>query len=61
VMLQFHVACVLLQEIIPNQKTVLEELGNVMQGISPRSRRPIRFLEAPDTIPVEFDSAQSNA
>jgi two-component system, sensor histidine kinase LadS len=50
-----------LQEIIPNQKTVLEELGNVMQGISPRSRRPIRFLEAPDTIPVEFDSAQSNA
>lgn len=61
VTLQFHVACVLLHEIIPNQQTVLEELGNVMQGISPRSRRPIRFLEAPDTIPVEFDSAQLNA
>jgi two-component system, sensor histidine kinase LadS len=61
VTLQFHVACVLLQEIIPNRQTVLDELGDVMQGISPRSRRPIRFLEAPDTIPVEFDSAQSNA
>lgn len=61
VTLQFHVACVLLHEIIPNRKTVLEELGNVLHGISPRSRRPIRFLESPDTIPVEFDSAQSNA
>jgi two-component system, sensor histidine kinase LadS len=61
VTLQFHVACVLLQEIIPNRQTVLDELGDVMKNISPRSRRPIRFLEAPDTIPVEFDSAQSNA
>jgi two-component system, sensor histidine kinase LadS len=61
VTLQFHVACVLLQEIIPNRQTVLDELGDVMQNISPRSRRPIRFLEAPDTIPVEFDSAQPNA
>jgi two-component system, sensor histidine kinase LadS len=61
VTLQFHVACVLLQEIIPTRQTVLDELGDVMQNISPRSRRPIRFLEAPDTIPVEFDSAQPNA
>ena len=61
VTLQFHVACVLLHEIIPTQTTVLAELGDLMQGISPRSRRPIRFLEAPDTIPAEFDSAQSNA
>jgi two-component system, sensor histidine kinase LadS len=61
VTLQFHVACVLLHEIIPNRTTVLAELGDVMHSISPRSRRPIRFLEAPDTIPVEFDSAQLNA
>lgn len=61
VTLQFHVACVLLHEIIPNRKTVLDELGNIMHGISPRTRRPIRFLEAPRTIPVALDSVQSNA
>lgn len=61
VTLQFHVACVLLQEVIPNRQTVLTELGDVMQGISPRSRRPIRFLEAPDTVPVALDSVQSKA
>ncbi|MDZ7937979.1 MAG: 7TM diverse intracellular signaling domain-containing protein [Rhodoferax sp.] len=61
VTLQFHVACVLLHEVIPNRQTVLEELGNVMHGISPRTRRPIRFLEAPDTVPADMDSVQSNA
>jgi two-component system, sensor histidine kinase LadS len=61
VTLQFHVACVLLHEIIPNRQTVLDELGAVMHGISPRTRRPIRFLEAPETVPIDGDSSQLNA
>jgi diguanylate cyclase (GGDEF)-like protein len=51
VTLQFHVACVLLHEVIPSADSILEELGNVLEGISPRTRRPIRFLEPPMTQP----------
>ena len=51
VTLQFHVACVLLHEVIPSSDSILEELGNVLESISPRTRRPIRFLEPPMTQP----------
>lgn len=58
VTLQFHVACVLLSEVIPQQETILEELGNVLEGISPRTRRPIRFLEPATTLPAPLSSIQ---
>nr|WP_315479550.1 7TM diverse intracellular signaling domain-containing protein [uncultured Rhodoferax sp.] len=59
VTLQFHVACVLLHEVIPSADSILEELGNVLEGISPRTRRPIRFLEAPHTEPAPLSSLHS--
>ncbi len=59
VTLQFHVACVLLSEVIPDQRTILEELGNVLEGISPRTRRPIRFLEPATTLPAPLSSMHS--
>jgi diguanylate cyclase (GGDEF)-like protein len=59
VTLQFHVACLLLNEVIPEANSVLEELGNVLEGISPRTRRPIRFLEPPHTQPVSLSSMHS--
>ena len=31
---------------------VLEELSSLLQDMSPRTRRPIRFLEAPHTHPL---------
>lgn len=52
VTLQFHVACVMLSEVLPEPSSILEELGNLLEGISPRTRRPIRFLEAPQTQPL---------
>jgi diguanylate cyclase (GGDEF)-like protein len=59
VTLQFHVACLLLSEVIPKPSSVLEELGNVLEGISPRTRRPIRFLEPPTTQPAPLSSMHS--
>ncbi|MDZ7918846.1 7TM diverse intracellular signaling domain-containing protein [Rhodoferax sp.] len=59
VTLQFHVACVLLSEVIPDPRTILEELGNVLEGISPRTRRPIRFLEPATTLPAPLSSMHS--
>lgn len=59
VTLQFHVACVLLHEVIPSENSILEELGNVLEGISPRTRRPIRFLEPPQTEPAPLSGHAS--
>jgi two-component system, sensor histidine kinase LadS len=53
--LQFHVACVMLNEIVPAANTLLEQLGDVLDNISPRSRRPIRFLEPAHTVPASYD------
>ena len=52
VSLQFQVACVLLHHNPVSPQRVLEELGGLLQDMSPRTRRPIRFLEAPPTHPV---------
>lgn len=49
--LQFHMAAVMLDEIHPDPDTVLEELGEILSGIAPRTRRPIRFLEPATTLP----------
>lgn len=52
VTLQFQVACVLLHHNPVAPERVMEELGGLLQDMSPRTRRPIRFLEAPPTHPV---------
>lgn len=52
VTLQFHIACVLLNETIPDPRTILDQLADVLDHISPRSRRPIRFLEPLNTVPA---------
>ncbi|OYQ39153.1 hypothetical protein CHU94_17285 [Rhodoferax sp. TH121] len=45
VTLQFQAACVLLHDNPVPPERVLEDLSGVLAGISPRTRRPIRFLE----------------
>ncbi len=51
VTLHFHMAAVLLDEVSPNADTVLDELGEILAGIAPRTRRPIRFMEPATTMP----------
>jgi hypothetical protein len=37
-------------------------LGDLLAGMSPRTRRPIRFLEGPDTQPAAvYDSALTDS
>lgn len=43
--LQFHVACAMLHERSFNSETVIDELLELVAGIAPGTRRPIRFLE----------------
>lgn len=43
--LQFHVACVLLNERVLTAPLILRELDHLLGRMSPRTRRPIRFLE----------------
>lgn len=50
--LQFQAACVLLHHNPVTPQRVMDELGGLLQDMSPRTRRPIRFLEAPPTHPV---------
>lgn len=50
VTLQFQATCVLLQENPVPADHVLADLKEVLSGMSPRTRRPIRFLEA---LPTE--------
>jgi diguanylate cyclase (GGDEF)-like protein len=52
VTLQFQVACVLLHHNPVTPERVMDELDGLLQDMSPRTRRPIRFLEAPPTHPV---------
>jgi hypothetical protein len=52
VTLHFHIACVLLNETIPDPRTILEQLDDILDNMAPRTRRPIRFLEPLQTIPA---------
>ncbi|WP_168224704.1 sensor domain-containing diguanylate cyclase [Rhodoferax aquaticus] len=52
VSLQFHIACVMLNESVPNPDTVMGLLSDLLADIAPKSRRPIRFLEHFDTMPA---------
>jgi GGDEF domain-containing protein len=55
VTLHFHMAAVVLDEVHPNPDTVLDELGDILGTIAPRSRRPIRFMDATTTLPAPLD------
>lgn len=59
VMLNFHVAAVLLTERIAAPASVLAELGQLLSGVSPRTRRPIRFLEPEATAPAPLEAVSS--
>lgn len=50
VTLQFQASCVLLHENPLPLESALEQLKEVLQSMSPKTRRPIRFLEA---VPTE--------
>jgi diguanylate cyclase (GGDEF)-like protein len=52
VTLQFHIASVLLDERIMDAPELVESLSELLAGMSPRTRRPIRFLQAEDTHPA---------
>ncbi len=54
--LHFHVTCVLLSELIPNAQTVLHQLAELMADMSPRTHRPIRFLEPEMTVPAALQA-----
>ena len=52
VVLQFHVAGVLLKERMMEGPALTKALGELLAGMAPRSRRPIRFLEPELTRPM---------
>ena len=56
VVLQFHVACVLLHEFLLEPDLALEELNGLLDRMSSRTRRKIRFLEVPHQ-PLQADSS----
>jgi two-component system, sensor histidine kinase LadS len=56
VTLQFQAACVLLQENPLPADQALADLSEVLLHISPRTRRPIRFLEPEPTQAVPLES-----
>lgn len=58
VTLHFQAACVLLHENPVPAERVLDDLRDLLAGMSPHTRRPIRFLEA---LPTEASTLQSQA
>lgn len=60
VTLQFHFASVVLHEYVDDPEHILEKLNALLSGMSVRTRRPIRFLELPETMAQAYAS-QSNS
>lgn len=58
VTLHFHVACVMLHDNPVPPERVLDDLRDLMAGMSPHTRRPIRFLEA---LPTEASQMHSQS
>jgi two-component system, sensor histidine kinase LadS len=58
VTLQFQASCVLLHENPLPLESALEQLKEVLREMSPKTRRPIRFLEA---VPTEVAALQAEA
>jgi diguanylate cyclase (GGDEF)-like protein len=52
VTLQFHIGSVLLDERMMDAPELVEALSELLAGMSPRTRRPIRFLAAEETHPA---------
>ena len=59
VTLQFHIASVLLDERVMDAAELAEKLGEVLAGMSPRTRRPIRFLDPENTHPSPLGADSS--
>ena len=59
VTLQFHIAAVLLDERTAEAPQLVEALDELLGGMSPRTRRPIRFLEPETTEPAPLGSDSS--
>jgi len=59
VTLQFHIAAVLLEERMSEAPQLVEALDELMGTMSPRTRRPIRFLEPETTEPAALESDSS--
>ena len=55
VTLQFHIAAVLLDERSMDATELAEALSDLLKGMSPRTRRPIRFLEPEATQRMPLD------
>jgi two-component system, sensor histidine kinase LadS len=54
--LQFHFAGVILHEYVDDPEHIVEKLKDLLLGMSPRTRRPIRFLELPQTELMGLES-----
>lgn len=59
VTLQFQATCLLLQENPVPADRVISDLQNLLAEMSPRTRRPIRFLEALPTEANALDAAEA--
>ena len=59
VTLQFHIAAVLLEDRSVDAPELAEALGELLAGMSPRTRRPIRFLEPETTEPAPLGADSS--
>lgn len=57
--LQFHAACVLLHENPVAPQEAIPALQALLDGMSSHTRRPIRFLETPQTMPVPMAAESS--
>lgn len=60
VTLQFHIAAVLLNERAMDAPALVHALGETLAGMSPRTRRPIRFLEPEATRPAALELNESD-
>jgi GGDEF domain-containing protein len=54
VTLQFHVAAVLLDERVMEAHDLVDALNDTLARMSPRTRRPVRFLDPEVTQPQPF-------
>ncbi len=63
VTLQFHVAGAFLQDRVMTMDELYKDLDALLGSMSPRTRRPIRFLEPPDTVhmPMGLDTLTPDA
>jgi hypothetical protein len=57
VTLQFHIAAVLLEERSGEPGELVAALDELLASMSPRTRRPIRFLEPDSTQPQSLDDS----